>query len=122
MFLQLGQVRYRLASFPGPKRRRRRKGLVSKFKVQSLIDEAQVSTIHICETSKHTNFEILLQNLNGVVPMKSRVGWFQPFAHALNYLGFNHVLISGRVPLTPSTSHGRLHDVTIFTISNQCRL
>ena len=34
-------------------------------------------------------------------------------AHALNYLGFNHVLISGRVPMTPSKSHGRLHDVTI---------
>ena len=46
-----------------------------QFKVQSLIDEAQVSTIHICETSKHTSFEILLQRLNGVVPIKSRVGW-----------------------------------------------
>ena len=32
--------------------------------------------------------------------------WFQPFAHALNYLGFNHVLISGKVPMTPSKSHG----------------
>ena len=28
--------------------------------------------------------------------------WFQPFAHALNYLGFNHVLISGSVPMTHS--------------------
>ena len=31
--------------------------------------------------------------------------WFQLFAHALNYLGFNQVLISGRVPMTPSKSH-----------------
>ena len=46
----------------------------SKFKVQSLINEAQVSTIHICETSKHTNFA---KSLNGVVPIKSRVGWYQ---------------------------------------------
>ena len=48
--------------------------LRTELKVQSLIDEAQVSTIHICETSKHT---ILLQSLTGVVPIKSRVGWYQ---------------------------------------------
>ena len=42
--------------------------------------------------------------------------WFQLFSHALNYLGFNHVLISGRVLLTPSKSHGRLHDVVIHPI------
>ena len=41
---------------------------------------------------------------------------FQPFAHVLNYLGFNHVLISGRVPMTPSKLHGRLHDVAIHHI------
>ena len=32
--------------------------------------------------------------------------WFQPFAHALNYLEFDYVLISGGVPMTPSQSHG----------------
>ena len=39
--------------------------------------------------------------------------WFQPITYALDYLGFNHVLISGRVPMTPSKSHGRLYDVAI---------
>ena len=38
---------------------------------------------------------------------------FQPFTHALDYLGFHQVLISGRVPQTPSKSHGWLYDITI---------
>ena len=31
----------------------------------------------------------------------------------LNYLEFNHVLISGRVPMTSSMLHGLLYDVAI---------
>ena len=42
--------------------------------------------------------------------------WFQPFTRVLTYLGFNHVLISGRVPMRPSKSHGQLHDVAIHHI------
>ena len=34
----------------------------------------------------------------------------------LNYLGFNHVLISGRVLMTSSKSHGWLHYVTLHHI------
>ena len=39
-------------------------------------------------------------------PKRRERAWFQPFVHALNYLGYHHVLISGRVPMTPSKSHG----------------
>ena len=34
---------------------------------------------------------------------RRRKAWFRTFAHALNYLD---VLICGRVPITPSKSHG----------------
>ena len=33
-------------------------------------------------------------------------------------LRFNHVLISGRVLMMPSESHGRLYETLFFTISN----
>ena len=46
-------------------------------------------------------------------PKRRERAWFQPFVHVLNYLGYHHVLISGRVPMTPSKSHGWLYDVGI---------
>jgi len=39
--------------------------------------------------------------------------WFQLFTHTLNYLGYHHVLSSGRVPMTPSKSHSWLYYVGI---------
>jgi len=37
----------------------------------------------------------------GLKKMRRRKAWFQLFADALNYLRFNHVLISGRAPMMP---------------------